>query len=122
MVLYPKLRHMQSIPSTLQVIKDEKEARLASLADDLVCEIQARRLEADSPQDPGRGLFDSAEKLALKNELALLVFLCLLVRFVVLPADHCITLAALDVANDVTAGRHITLVRLQLDDVDDGIE
>lgn len=67
-------------------------------------------------------LADHAQQLALEDELALLVLLRGLVRLVVLPADRLAAAPAGDVANDVTARRHVALRRFQGVDVDHHLE
>lgn len=63
-----------------------------------------------------------AQQLCLENELALLVLLAGLIGLVVLPADRLLTLATVDVADNVAAGGHVALVGLRLGDVDDAVE
>lgn len=71
----------------------------------------------------GRGrLRDVAEQLSLEDELALLVLLRVLKGLVVFPAHRLLTLAAGDVADNVAARRHVTLVGLAGVDVDDIVE
>ena len=67
-------------------------------------------------------LADVAQQLRLENELALLVLLGALKRLIVLPPHRLLALAAHDVADDVTARRHVTLARLARVYVDHGIE
>lgn len=67
-------------------------------------------------------LGDVAEQLRLEDELALLVLLGALVGLVVLPADRLLALAADDVADDVTTGRHVALVGFAGVHVDHGVE
>jgi len=69
-----------------------------------------------------RTLRDIAQELCLEDELAFLVFFARLVGLVVFPTYRLLTLSASDVADDVLARRHITLVRLTGGDVDDVAE
>lgn len=62
------------------------------------------------------------QQLDLEDEFALLVLLRRLVGFIVLPANNILTVTAADVADNVAAGRHVTLDWLALGDVDDGVE
>jgi len=76
---------------------------------------------AHSVPPPGlpASLVNRSQKLSLEDELVLLVLLSLLVCLVVLPADHLFALSAGNVADDVSAGRHIPLTCLARHDVDD---
>lgn len=65
---------------------------------------------------------DLAQQLHLQDEFALLVFLAVLIRLVVLPSHHLFTLPTTDVAHDVLARGHVTFHLLACDDVDNAIE
>ena len=58
----------------------------------------------------------------LKDILPLLVLLRALVRLVVLPPHRLLALSTKDVADNVSARRHVALVRLASFDVDDVVE
>ncbi len=64
----------------------------------------------------------SAQELRLQYIHSFFVFLRLLVRLVVLPADCLLALLAADVANDMSARCHAALGRFGLVDVDDRFE
>ena len=63
-----------------------------------------------------------AEQLRLQDELALLVFLTLLVGLVIFPADGLLAAPTDDVADDVTSSRHIPLDCFRCRDVDHVVE
>jgi hypothetical protein len=63
-----------------------------------------------------------AEQLCLEDEFALFVLLAGLVGLVVFPAHCLFALPAVNVAYDVSASRHIALVRVGLGDVDDAVK
>ena len=65
---------------------------------------------------------DGAQELCLEDELALLVLLARLVGLVVFPADRLLALAAVDVAYNVAARRHVALVGVGFGHVDDAVE
>lgn len=95
----------------------------SSLAD--FCRPGRLRLDA-SPQSslqiPPQLLLDVTEQLGLENELALLVLLARVVGLVVRPAHIVLALATEDVPHDVSARRHVPLVRLPGGDVHDRVE
>lgn len=62
------------------------------------------------------------KQLGLQNELALLVLLVGLIGSIVLPSDHLLALAAVDVPDDVAARRHVALAGFTGLDVDDRVE
>jgi len=62
------------------------------------------------------------KQLGLENVIPLLVFLRALIRLVVLPPHRLLALPAVDVADDVSARRHVSLDGFGLGDVDDGVE
>ncbi len=62
------------------------------------------------------------EQLGLKNKLALLVFLRVLIGLVVFPAHRLFALAAGNIADDVSTRRHVSLARLARIDVDNAME
>lgn len=80
-----------------------------------------RRLQ-DGPTRIARPSAYNAEKLLLKNELPLLVFLAALVSLVVLPSYRLPALTAGDVAYDMSSGGHVTFDGIGLGDVDDVVE
>lgn len=63
-----------------------------------------------------------AEKLLLKDELPLFVFLAALKGLVVLPSYRFLALATGDVAYNMPSGSHATLHSFGLGDVDDVVE
>lgn len=96
----------------------------ASLEDHGSRELERSRrpLTSRRPTSIARPSAYNAEKLLLKNELALLVFLAALVGLVVLPSYRLLALAASDVAYDMSPGGHVTFDGLGLGDVDDVVE
>ena len=76
------------------------------------------------PTNPGLRyrLANVAKQLMLKDELALLVLLRVLIRLVILPPDNLFALSTLDVADNMTAGRHVAFARLASLDVDDHVK
>ncbi|KAJ3579252.1 hypothetical protein NPX13_g1310 [Xylaria arbuscula] len=62
------------------------------------------------------------DPLELEDKFPLLVFLVVLERLVVLPADRLLALAAGDVAHNVTPRGHATLRGLTGFDIDDRVE
>jgi len=77
---------------------------------------------APDVQDPSRSSRHRAEQLGLEDIFALLVLFRRFVSFVVLPAHRVVALPTLDVAYDMTAGCHVPLAGIALDDIDDGVE
>jgi hypothetical protein len=63
-----------------------------------------------------------AEQLCLEDEFALFVLLTGFIGLVILPAYCLFALPAVNVAYDVSASRHIALVRVGLGDVDDAVK
>jgi hypothetical protein len=62
------------------------------------------------------------KQLLLQNKLPLLVFLCTLVRAIVLPAHNFFALPAVDVTYYVASRCHVAFVRVGGEGVDDGVE
>lgn len=67
-------------------------------------------------------LTNDTEEFLLEDELALLVFLTVLVRLVVLPSYRFLALSARDVAHDMSSSCHAALYSFALRDVDNFIE
>jgi hypothetical protein len=63
-----------------------------------------------------------AEQLCLEDEFALFVLLTGFIGLVILPAYCLFALPAVNVAYDVSASRHVALVRIGLGDVDDAVK
>ena len=80
---------------------------------------QSRQRNPSLTEDPSS---DIAKQLSLKDELALFVLFGWLVGLVILPSDGLLTLPACNIANNVSAGRHVALVRGARVDVDDAVE
>lgn len=68
------------------------------------------------------GSIYNLQQLRLQYELALLILLALLVRFVVLPTHSLIALLAYNVSDDMSAGCHVAFHGLGGLDIDDGGE
>ena len=67
-------------------------------------------------------LVDLHKQFRLEYVLALFVFLRRFVSLIVLPTNRALALPARDVAHNVSAGCHASLVGVALDDVDDFLE
>jgi len=80
---------------------------------------QSRQRNPSLTEDPSS---DIAKQLSLEDELALFVLFGGLVGLVILPPDSLLTLPACNIANDVSAGRHVALVGGARVDVDDAVE
>lgn len=78
-------------------------------------------LEAERLELMGN-LAHHAKQLCLQDKLALLVFLARLIRLVVFPSYGLLALPADYISYHMAAGRHTSLHRLRLVDIDDVIE
>lgn len=65
---------------------------------------------------------NSAEKLCLQDEFALLVLLTSLICLIIFPTHSLFALSTVDVAYYVAPSGHVTLVGLRLGNVDNAIE
>jgi hypothetical protein len=74
------------------------------------------------PKNAKNASIDCTQQLRLQNELPLLVLLASLISLVVFPTHRFITLLALNVTHDMSAGGHIPFHCFGLLDVDDGGE
>lgn len=63
-----------------------------------------------------------AEQLGFKDELALLVLLRVLIRFVIFPANRLLALLAADVSYDMSARGHVPVTSFACNDIDHTVE
>lgn len=80
------------------------------------------KVGSPGPRHARSASIDRTQQLRLQNELPLFVLLTSLISLVVFPTHRLITLLALDVTHDMSAGGHIPFHRFSLLDVDDGGE
>lgn len=82
------------------------------------------RGKASAPSLEGGSIASAhiAEQFCLQDIFPLLVLLRRLVSLIVLPPDRLLALLARNVANDVAAGRHVSLAWLSRVDIDHVVE
>lgn len=65
---------------------------------------------------------DITQQFGFKDELALFVFFRRLESLVIFPAHRFMALVASDITDNVSASRHVALIRIAGVDVDDSVE